>query len=74
MTPALASGLLLVLGAYLGIGALLALVFVCLALQRLDPAALGMPWAARLLIVPGAAALWPVLAWKWLRRQPPPVS
>jgi hypothetical protein len=74
MTPALADGLLQVMAVYFGVGAVFALVFVCFAVQRLDPAARGMPLAARLLILPGAAALWPLLAWKWLRRQPPPLA
>ena len=69
-----ASGLLLVLAAYLGVGAVFALGFAFRGAARIDPAAHGMPIAARLLILPGAAALWPLLFWKCVLRQPPPAS
>ena len=69
-----ALGLLLMLGAYGVAGAVFALGFAAWGAARIDPAAIGMPWPARLLIVPGAAALWPLLLWKCVRRRPPPVS
>ena len=69
-----ASGLLLTLGVYLGVGALFALGFAFWGAARIDPAAIGMPIAARLLILPGAAALWPLLLWKCVLRQPPPAA
>ena len=69
-----ASGLLLVLTAYIGVGAVFALGFAFWGVARIDPAAHGMPIAARLLILPGAAALWPLLFWKCVLRQPPPAS
>ena len=69
-----ASGLLLLLEAYLGAGAVFALGFAIWGAARIDPTARGMPIAARLLILPGAAALWPLLLWKCVLRQPPPVS
>ena len=68
-----ASGLLLTMGAYLGVGAVFALGFAIWGAARIDPAARGMPIAARLLILPGAAALWPLLLWKCMLRRPPPV-
>jgi len=74
MTPAVAEAVLQALGAYLGVGLAFGLMFVFFAIQRLDPAAQAVPVAARWLLLPGAAALWPVLAWKWLRRQAPPVA
>jgi hypothetical protein len=40
----------------------------------MDTAALGMPLSARLLILPGMAALWPLVLRKWLQRQTPPVA
>jgi hypothetical protein len=33
-----------------------------------------MPLSARLLILPGMAALWPLVLRKWLQRQTPPVA
>jgi hypothetical protein len=62
------------LGGYLALGLVFALVFVTRGLAAIDPAARGMPWLARLLVVPGAAALWPLLLWKWFTRRSPPVS
>ena len=70
-----AAGLLLMLAAYLGVGVVFGLAFAIWGVTRLDPAAQDMPVAARLLIVPGAAALWPLLLWMaWRRRQSPSVS
>ena len=69
-----ADGLLLALGAYLAIGAGFAVFFATWGAQAIDPAAKGMPIAARLLILPGAMGLWPVLLVKWLRRQSPPLA
>jgi len=60
--------------AYIGLGLLFALAFVTVGAPRLDPAARGMPVGVRLLLLPGAAALWPVLLWKWATRQPLPDS
>lgn len=59
---------------YLVIGLVFALAFVTRGLAVIDPAARGMPWLARLLIVPGVASLWPLMLWKWLTRKSPPVS
>lgn len=56
------------LGVYLAIGALFASVFVVLGVQKTDAAASGAGPAFRLLILPGCAALWPLLAFKWARR------
>lgn len=52
---------------YALVGGLFGLFFVARGAQRSDPAARGAGWGFRLLILPGAAALWPVLAWRWLR-------
>lgn len=60
--------------AYAGIGLVFALAFVAVGAAHIDPAARGMPWSVRLLLLPGAAALWPLLCIKWWTRQPPPVA
>ena len=70
----LAKLLLLALAAYLAVGSLCAVAFVAWGAQAIDPAAKAMPIAVRLLILPGAAVLWPLLAFKWLRRQAPPLA
>ena len=62
------------LAGYLVLGLAFALAFVAWGAAAIDPAARGMPRLARLLIAPGAAALWPLLLWKWFTQKPPPVS
>ena len=52
---------------YAIIGGLFGLLFVWRGVERIDPAARGTPWAFRFLILPGAAALWPLLALRWRR-------
>ena len=59
---------------YLALGLAFALAFVARGVAAIDPAARGMPRLARLLIVPGAAALWPLMFWKWITQKSPPVS
>ncbi len=58
---------LLALAAYALAGLAFALAFVTVGVTRLDPAARGTSWAFRALILPGSAALWPLLATKWAR-------
>ena len=60
----------LILGAtaaYTLIGIAFAIAFVAFGVSRVDPAAKGAPIGFRLLILPGVAALWPVMAAKWRR-------
>ena len=59
-------------GLYLAAGVVFALVFVTLGVQRTDPAAHGGTWGFRLLILPGSAALWPLLLARWVRGGGPP--
>ena len=70
----LADWLPVALGAYVAVGVCFAVAFAAKGVQALDTAARGMPITVRLLILPGAAALWPLLAWKWQRRLSPPVA
>ena len=51
---------------YLGVGLVFAIPFVLVGAGRIDPAARHGTWGFRLLILPGAAALWPLLAWRWV--------
>jgi hypothetical protein len=51
--------------AYLGLGLAFAAVFVTVGVGRVDPAARGTSVSFRLLILPGTAVLWPVLARRW---------
>jgi hypothetical protein len=53
------------LGVYLGVGLAFGVAFAIAGAGRVSPAARGTGWGFRVLIVPGAAALWPWLAWRW---------
>jgi len=68
----IADRLVLGAGCYLAAGLVFALAFVTAGVQRVDPAAHGAPWGFRLLILPGAAALWPLLLARWVRGAGPP--
>jgi hypothetical protein len=59
--------MLLAAAVYAGAGAVFAVAFVLTGAARLDEAARGATWGFRLVIVPGAVALWPWLAWRWAR-------
>ncbi len=59
--------LLLAAGAYLGVGLGLAAWIAARGAARLDPAAAGSGWGFRILIVPGATLLWPILAARLLK-------
>jgi hypothetical protein len=59
--------LLALAGAYAALGVAFAAAFVVLGVGRVDRTARGSPWAFRLLILPGAAALWPWLLAGWIR-------
>ncbi len=72
MTETIASWLLLVTGVYLGIGLLFGIAFVIRGAQRIDPQAVGGSWGFRLAILPATAALWPLLARRWIRGASPP--
>ena len=67
MSEPIARAVVGILGLYAGVGAVFAVVFALVGAARVDPAAKGAPWTFRLLILPGAAALWPVLAFRWAR-------
>lgn len=62
------------LGLYVGCGLLFAVAFVTRGAERIDPAARGASWGFRLIVVPGAVALWPLLLGRWVRGAPPPVE
>ena len=59
MTEAVATGIWLGLGVYLTLGLVTGLGVILFGLKRLTPA--HMPLRVRLLILPGLAALWPVV-------------
>lgn len=54
-------------GAYTGLGFIFAIAFAVWGAATIDDAARGTPLSFRLLIIPAAAALWPLLAIRWLQ-------
>lgn len=59
--------LLVGLGGYLVIGLAFALCFVTRPVARVDPIAATSGPVFRAMIVPGVAALWPLMLVKWVR-------
>ena len=53
--------------AYAGVGLIFGLAFVSLGIGRVDPVARGSGLGFRVIVLPGAVALWPVLLKRWLR-------
>jgi hypothetical protein len=52
---------------YAGMGFVFAIAFVARGVWRIDGQAAGSGLGFRLIILPGAAALWPVLLGRWIR-------
>jgi hypothetical protein len=53
------------LAAYIALGVVFGCAFVIAGVHRIDPVARKAPVAFRLLIFPGCAVLWPLLARRW---------
>ena len=58
------------LAAYGLAGAVFAVAFVTMGIQRVDSVAVHAPLGFRLIVLPGVAALWPLLLVRWLRTAP----
>ena len=76
MSEAAAEILVLGLGLYFAIGALVGLIYMFGGAGRIDPAAKGksLPLRVRLLIFPGVMGLWPLMLSKLFMQKEPPVS
>lgn len=61
----LADTLLLAVQGWLALGFVVALAFAFVGAARIDHGAKDGSWLFKLLILPGATLLWPVVAWKW---------
>ena len=48
------------------VGLIVAIPFVCRGAQVIDPMAVQGSWGFRLAILPGSAALWPLVLSRWL--------
>ncbi|MCA9309876.1 MAG: hypothetical protein KDA21_01650 [Phycisphaerales bacterium] len=51
-------------------GVMVAALYVWRGVGQVDPAARGTGVGFRLLILPGCAALWPVVLMRWIRAEP----
>lgn len=58
--------LLSVVGVYFAIGAVFAVVISAGPIKRIDAVVADSPLSFRLIVIPGLAALWPVMAGKLL--------
>jgi hypothetical protein len=65
----LAQGVVLVSGVYLAVGLLFALVYVVFLGARLDPILKTGGWGVRLILLPAAAGLWPLLLARLIGRR-----
>ncbi len=74
MSQSFAVLLLAAIGIYAAMGVLFALPFVVWGVNRIDPSAAKGSWGFRVLVLPGTAALWPILLTRWLRKAPPPTE
>ena len=59
---------------YLALGLVFAVAFAARGVDAIDPAASGSTRGFRVLIVPGAMILWPLLLKRWLRGTPQPTE
>lgn len=65
MSSQVAGWLVSLAGLYLLVGLVFAAAFVAVGAGVVQPKARSAGWGFRLLILPGAAALWPLLALLW---------
>jgi hypothetical protein len=50
---------------YVAVGLMIALAFVVVGVTRVQPAPVTL--GARVLLLPGAAALWPIVLTRWIK-------
>lgn len=67
MSAELARVIVFVGWSYVALGLLFAIAFIAIGVRVVEPKARGGSLLFHVLIVPGCAALWPVLALEWLR-------
>ena len=70
----LASLIVAAAGVYGALGLIFAVAFVLVGAARVDPAAERCSVGFKLLILPGCAALWPLLVRRWWTGGQPPVE
>jgi hypothetical protein len=52
---------------YGAVGLAFAAIFVAVGIGRVDPVAHDAPLGFRLIVLPGCAALWPLVLGRWVR-------
>jgi hypothetical protein len=52
-------------------GTVVALAFVAYGVTRVLPNPVSVTWGARLVLLPGAAALWPLVLRRWFKSRDP---
>ena len=57
------------IGTYAAIGLLFATAFLTMGIDKVDPVSKGSDIGFRLIILPGVAALWPILLTRWARKK-----
>ncbi len=68
----IAAFFLMLMAIYLLCGLIFALPFAFLGVRKIDPHAAHGTWGFRVLIIPGAILLWPLLARRWSTGVPKP--
>jgi len=61
----------ILLEVYSAVGLLFAIAFVTVGISQVDPASKGSGVGFRLIILPGVAALWPLMLTRWIRDKEP---
>ncbi len=71
---AFAQLLIVCVRAYLAAGALFAIGFVTLGLERIDPSASHSTYGFRIVIIPGVVVLWPLLLLRIMKGRSAPIE
>ncbi|MCB1041768.1 MAG: hypothetical protein KDC35_02450 [Acidobacteria bacterium] len=59
---------------YTALGVVFTTPFLFKGVQKIDPSAAAGSWGFRLMISPGCVLFWPLLAYRWWRKIPPPIE
>lgn len=62
-----ADAIVFAVGGYCAIGTVVASAFVARGVSKVDAGAAASGWGFRMIIWPGSAALWPLVALRWLQ-------
>ena len=73
MSTTIASWIWTIIGIYLVLGILFAVLFLFIRLEKSDPAAAGSTKGFKAIILPGVILMWPTLLKRWIKgiNEPP---